>query len=128
MKAVFVEATGFTDWVTRHLPDEQYAALQQELMDNPDRGDVMPGCGGLRKIRTANPMRGKGKRGGARVIYLYVPEAKWFFMLDAYGKDEQDDLTAVEKKVLSALVRELKQQAKAATEGTRRVRPGRRTR
>jgi hypothetical protein len=128
MKAVFVEATGFTEWVTKHLPDEQYAAMQQELMDNPDRGDVMPGCGGLRKVRTADPMRGKGKRGGARVIYLYVPEAKWFFMLDAYGKDKQDDLTVAEKKLLSGLVRELKQQATAATERSRRVRQGRRTR
>jgi hypothetical protein len=128
MKAVFVEATGFTAWVTAHLPDEQYADLQQELMDNPDRGDVMPGCGGLRKIRTADPRRGKGKRGGARVIYLYVPEAKWFFMLDAYDKDEQDDLTAAEKKVLSGLARELKQQAKAAAEHPRRARQRRRTR
>jgi hypothetical protein len=98
------------------------------LMDNPDRGDVMPGCGGLRKIRTADPRRGKGKRGGARVIYLYVPEAKWFFMLDAYDKDEQDDLTAAEKKVLSGLARELKQQAKAAAEHPRRARQRRRTR
>jgi hypothetical protein len=62
------------------------------------------------------------------VIYLYAPEAKWFFMLDAYGKDEQDDLTAAEKKVLSGLARELKQQAKTAAESSRRVRQGRRTR
>jgi hypothetical protein len=128
MKAVFVEATGFTAWVTKHLPDEQYAALQQELMDNPDSGDVMPGCGGLRKLRTADPRRGKGKRGGVRVIYLYVPEAKWFFMLDAYDKDEQDDLTAAEKKLLAGLVHELKQQSKVATESGRRVRHGRKKR
>jgi hypothetical protein len=108
------------------MPDEQYAALQQELMDTPDRGDVMPGCSGLRKIRAVDPRRGKGKRGGARVIYLFVPEAKWFFMLDVYGKDEQDDLTADEKKLLSGLARELKQQAKAAADHPRRRRTQRR--
>ena len=114
MKAVFIESTEFTKWVSSDLPDETYAELQQELMDNPEKGAVMPGCGGLRKVRVADPKRGKGKRGGARVIYLYVPEAKWFFMLDIYGKDEKDDLSAGEKKSLLKLTNELKRQAKAA--------------
>jgi hypothetical protein len=74
----------------------------------------MRGCGGLRKIRAADPKRGKGKRGGARVIYLYVAETKWFFMLDIYGKDEKDDLSAGEKKDLAKLANELKRQAQAA--------------
>ena len=65
-------------------------------------------------MRIADPKRGKGKRGGARVIYLYVPEAKWFFLLDIYGKDEKDDLTANEKKALREIVTELKQQARDA--------------
>lgn len=78
MKAVFIESTGFTEWVTKHLPDETYDKLQQELMNNPHKGTVMQGCGGLRKIRIEDPKRGKGKRGGSRVIYLYVAEAKWF--------------------------------------------------
>ena len=116
MKAAFVETSEFTEWVAEFLPDAVYARLQQELMDNPDKGTPIPGCGGLRKIRTADPNRGKGKRGGARVIYLYVPAAKWFFMLDIYGKDEKDDLSAGEKKELCKLVDELKQQAQAATE------------
>ena len=114
MKAVFVESSEFTEWVAEFLPDDAYAVLQQELMDHPDKGDVMPGCGGLRKIRIADPKRGKGKRGGARVIYLYVPEAKWFFMLDIYGKNEKDDLSTAQKKMLSQLVDELKRQALAA--------------
>ena len=114
MKAVFIESTEFTKWVSSDLPDETYAELQEELMDNPEKGAVMPGCGGLRKVRVADPKRGKGKRGGARVIYLYVPEAKWFFMLDIYGKDEKDDLSAGEKKSLLKLTNELKRQAKAA--------------
>ena len=89
-------------------------------MANPELGDVMKGCGGLRKLRTADPRRGKGKRGGARVIYLYVPEAKWFFLLDVYGKDEKDDLSAGEKKELTRLAEELKKQAKAAIDRAQR--------
>ena len=114
MQAVFIESSEFTSWVSDHLPDDAYAALQKELMENPQKGNAMPGCGGLRKVRIADPKRGKGKRGGARVIYLYVPEAKWFFLLDIYGKDEKDDLTANEKKALREVVTELKQQARDA--------------
>ncbi len=114
MKAVFIESTGFTNWLSKHLPDEQYAKLQQELMENPNRGDVMPGCGGLRKVRMADAKRGKGKRGGVRVIDLYVPEAKWFLMLDGYGKNEQDALMATERKLLAKLAGEFKRQAMAA--------------
>lgn len=111
MQAVFVEITGFTEWVAEFLPDDLYAKVQQELMDNPDRGDVMPGCGGLRKLRTPDPQRGKGKRGGARLIYLYVPEARHFYLLDIYGKDEKDDLSASEKRALARLAGELKSAA-----------------
>lgn len=79
----------------------------------------MPGCGGLRKLRAADPNRGKGKRGGARIIYLYVPEVKRFFLLDIYGKDEKDDLSANEKKVLAKLADELRKQARTAAGGKR---------
>src|SRR5438874_1679235 len=98
MKATFIETTGFARDISDFLADHAYATLQQRLMENPDDGDVMPGCGGLRKVRTADPKRGKGKRGGARVIYLYVPTARQFYLLDIYGKDEKDDLSADEKK------------------------------
>ena len=120
MKAVFVESREFTEWVYAYLPDDAYAKLQHELLENPDKGDVMPGCGGLRKVRTADPGRGKGKRGGARVIYLYVPEARRFFLLDIYGKDEKDDLSSQEKKSLAKLAEQLKVSAKAARQLTRK--------
>src|SRR3569832_820589 len=113
MKAVFIESSEFTEWVAEFLPDDAYAALQQELMAQPDKGDVMPGCGGLRKVRTTDPKRGKGKRSGARVIYLYVPEARWVFMLDIFGNDEKDDLSSLQKRSLSQLVDELQRQALA---------------
>lgn len=122
MSAVFIESSVFTEWVTEHLADDAYSRFQQTLMQQPDQGDVIPGCGGLRKVRLADPQRRQGKRGGTRVIYLYVPEVKWFFMLDVYGKEQKEDLSQAEKKVLSRLARELKGQAKAAVQGrTRRT-------
>jgi len=116
MKATFVETTEFTRSISRFLADGAYSRLQQLLMDAPDTGAVMPGCGGLRKVRTADTRRGKGKRGGARVIYLHVPVAKRFYMLDIYGKDEKDDLANDEKKQLRQLAERLKQEAIAAYE------------
>ena len=92
------------------------AVLQQLLMENPEAGAVMPGCGGLRKLRSSDASRGKGKRGGARVIYLHVPLARRFYMLDIYGKDEKDDPSADEKKQLRQLAEQLKREAIAAHE------------
>jgi hypothetical protein len=112
MKALFIETRGFTAWLAECVPDEVYAELQRELMENPQKGNVIPGCGGLRKVRLSSPRRGKGKRGGERVIYLYVPEAKWFFMIDGYGKDEQDDLTPAEKRQLARLAEQFKSEAR----------------
>jgi hypothetical protein len=63
-----IETPEFTEWIKEYLSDEQLAGLQRELLRNPETGSVMPGCGGLRKTRMANPKRGKGKRRGARVI------------------------------------------------------------
>jgi hypothetical protein len=111
MKATFVETPDFTEAVSRVLADRAYATLQHLLMENPDSGSVMPGCGGLRKIRISDRRRGKGKRGGARVIYLHVPQAKRFFMLDIYGKDEKDDLWAHERKKLREFAEDLKADA-----------------
>ena len=104
----FVETTEFSKWQPRFLPGDAYAELQKELVVNPQKGDVMPGCGGLRKLRIADPKRQKGKRGGARVIYLHIPEVGQFLMLDIYGKNEKDDLTPTEKKDLRELAREYK--------------------
>jgi hypothetical protein len=78
----FVETTEFSKWLPRFLPGDAYAELQAELAANPRVGDVMPGCGGLRKLRLADPRRQKGKRSGARLIYLHIPEAGQFLMLD----------------------------------------------
>jgi hypothetical protein len=116
MKATFVETTAFTAAIADHLSDDAYACLQLLLMEKPDAGDVMKGCGGLRKIRVPDSKRRKGKRGGARVIYIHIPAAARFYMLDLYGKDEKDDLSSSERKLLRQLAERLKREAKEAHE------------
>lgn len=93
------------------MDDEAYRRLQNELMADPNRGAAMPGCGGLRKIRVPDASRGKRKRGGARVIYLCTPEAERIDLITIYGKDEKDDLSESEKRVLRRLVTELREEA-----------------
>ena len=115
MRKAFIEFTEFTAWVKSYLTDDGLAAMQRELLADPERGDVIPGCGGLRKIRVADPRRGKGKRGGARVIYLHVLEANVIYLMDIYSKDEQDDLTADQKKILKKLAEECRQAATRLT-------------
>ena len=112
MKAVFIESSEFTAWVTEYLTDERLAALQRDLLNDLETGDVMPGCGGLRKLRIADPRRGKGKRGGIRVIFLHIEEASVLHLITVYGKDQKDDLSAEDKKLYRQLVQVLKQRAR----------------
>lgn len=103
MKKTFIEARVFTARYRYFMDEEDYRELQNTLMADPDKGAVMPGCGGLRKLRWAAARRGKGKRGGCRVIYVHVPAGDCVYLLTIYGKDEQDDLTAEQRKRLKAL-------------------------
>ena len=75
-------------------------------MDNPEAGDIIEGTGGLRKMRFADAKRGKGKRGGLRVIYYWWLAGKQFWLFAIYGKDEKDDLTPAQKKILKALIKQ----------------------
>jgi hypothetical protein len=71
VKAVFVELPAFERHRERYLNDAALLELQQSLMSNPEAGRVIQGTGGLRKVRVPDPRRGKGKRGGLRVIYYW---------------------------------------------------------
>lgn len=102
----FVESRAFTARLPDFLDDDAYSALQRELLASPDKGRVIPGCGGLRKLRFLDPRRGKGKRGGVRVIYLHIPEAERIDLLAIYGKNEKDDLSQADRRVLRALAEE----------------------
>jgi hypothetical protein len=99
----FVETPVFTSSVARHLSDESYRQLQIALLLRPEQGPVIPGSGGLRKVRWARP--GGGKRGGVRVIYYWASAERAFYMLYCYAKNEQGDLTPAQAKVLGRLVR-----------------------
>lgn len=100
----FVETPVFTVALKRYLDDEQYRHLQIALMLRPEQGPVIRGSGGLRKVRWATP--GGGKRGGLRIIYYWAPAEAAFYMLYAYTKADQQDLTAAQTRVLGRLVRE----------------------
>jgi mRNA-degrading endonuclease RelE of RelBE toxin-antitoxin system len=83
MLLVFFETPLFTRLLPDYLDDDGYRMLQEALLKNPEKGDVMPGTGGFRKLRWRDPRRGKGKRGGLRVIYYYLTADHhiWFFTI-----------------------------------------------
>jgi hypothetical protein len=100
----FIETSVFTRQITELLTDAEYKQLQHELLLNPLVGDLIKHSGGLRKLRCK--AKGKGKRGGIRVIYYYLTEDEKIFMLYAYSKSRKDDLDANELKMLREAVKE----------------------
>jgi len=98
MKATFVEMTTFSKYRMDYLSDESFRDLQLELLANPRKGDTISGTGGLRKIRWADKKRGKGKRGGTRVIYYFYDHGDQFWLFLIYDKDEMTDLNSKQKK------------------------------
>jgi mRNA-degrading endonuclease RelE of RelBE toxin-antitoxin system len=99
----FVETPVFTKALRAALPDEEYRILQAALLLRPEQGALIPGTHGLRKLRWGG--KGHGKRGGYRLIYYWDPRSETFYMLFVYPKNEQEDLTAHQRKVLAQLVR-----------------------
>lgn len=98
---IFIETSVFTRAVNELLSDDEYSEFQQNIAENPLAGDVIPDTGGLRKVRVA--AKGKGKRGGARVIYYYVSADSQIRLLLIYAKGVQDDLTPEQKRILRRL-------------------------
>ncbi len=101
---VFLETPVFTRRIRELVDDEDYRQLQVRLLLDPEAGDLIAGSGGLRKVRMA--VRGRGKRGGARVIYYWIDARSRIDMLLVYAKNERDDLSREQVKVLRALVRQ----------------------
>jgi hypothetical protein len=91
---------------TKLIGTDGIEAVAVYLIDHPDAGDVIPGAGGARKLRWA--AKGKGKRGGARIIYLYIVIAAGVYLLRCYAKNVKTDLTAEEKKELRQIAAHLK--------------------
>ena len=105
MKAIFVELPPFERYRKSYLDDEAFRSLQQELLANPHAGDVIKGTGGLRKMRFSDERRGKGKRGGVRVIYYWWLGGAQFWLFTLYDKDELADLTDDERKLLAEMLK-----------------------
>ncbi|MFA5801481.1 MAG: type II toxin-antitoxin system RelE/ParE family toxin [Thermoleophilia bacterium] len=100
----FVETSIFTEEVQNLLEEEEYRALQLALLFRPEQGAVIKGSGGLRKIRWG--AKGKGKRGGCRIIYYLDKPQEIIYMLFPYEKSAQADLSSQQLKILSRLVKE----------------------
>ena len=100
----FIETANFTKAVGELLSDEEYRSLQLALLLRPEQGAIIQGGSGLRKIRWTQ--KGRGKRGGVRVIYYLYRDDGVLFMLYAYSKSDQGDLTSAQLRALARLVRE----------------------
>lgn len=99
---VIIETSIFTRQVQKLLSDEEYRHLQMELSNHPDMGAIIPGSGGLRKVRWG--LQGRGKRGGVRVIYYWAVTHNRLLMLLIYPKNVQDNLSPDQLKVLKNIV------------------------
>jgi hypothetical protein len=100
----FIETPIFTKQIMELLSDEEYRRLQEVLLLRPEAGDLIPGGGGLRKLRWR--VSGTGKRGGLRTIYYWDVPSEVCYMLYAYKKSAQSDLTQQQLRVLRNLVKE----------------------
>lgn len=102
----FVELPPFERHRADYLDDDAFLQLQRLLMLNPEAGALIPGTGGLRKVRFADERRGKGKRGGLRVIYYWWDAGLQFWLFTIYDKDEMSDLTKAQRETLKQMIKQ----------------------
>lgn len=102
---LFIETPYFTRFCEEHGSDDDLRTLQQQLIERPDAGDLIRGAKGLRKLRWALP--GRGKSGGARVIYYWRSAAGHIYLLYAYAKNSQADLSPAQRKLLVEWINEV---------------------
>lgn len=99
---VIIETTVFTKTIKKLMSDDDYRSLQEALVIKPDRGALIKNSSGLRKLRWS--LEGRGKSGGARIIYYWAIPLEQVYMLLAYPKNEQDNLTDKQLHILKAIV------------------------
>ena len=108
MKRKFVMMPVFDKvWKEMGLTDDDLQALQEQLLANPQIGDVISGTGGLRKMRFSLPNR--GKRGSSRIIYIDFCVVETIYLIFAYPKNEKDNLSAAERNAIRKLIEQLEQ-------------------
>ena len=111
MTRTFIEVPLFTKrWKEIGLGDEELKTLQIMLLKDPESGPIMEGTGGIRKVRF--PVENKGKSRSVRVCYTDFAEYEVIYLITAFAKKEQENLTSDEKTVLRKLVKSLKEEAK----------------
>ena len=99
-----VETPIFTRKLKSLLSDDEYRDLQNYIISSPESGKIIPGSGGLRKLRWTRSRR--GKRGGTRIIYYWFSKKEIILMLLIYSKTEQDDLSQEQLKILKTIIEE----------------------
>ena len=99
----FIETSIFTRLIYDYLSEDEYLNLQIHLVHHPENGNLIPGSGGLRKLRWA--IKGKGKRGGIRVIYYWKVSDHEIWLLTVYGKSEH---TTIPAHILKQIAEEIK--------------------
>ena len=102
LSMVFIEASAFTKHIYNYLSEDEYLGLQSFLIEYPEVGRIVPGSGGVRKVRWA--MAGKGKSGGVRVIYYFKRREKEIWLLTIYSKNETENIPA---NVLRQIAKEI---------------------
>lgn len=105
----FIELAPFSSEKDRLADDLHFAAFQQEFRENPLKGDLIRGTAGARKVRWAIKT-GRGKSGGARVIYYFIDRFARIYLIDLYVKSSKTNSTEGEKMVLKTIVTILKEE------------------
>lgn len=108
MVRIFFQTQIFSKKIDSRGGDALLRRIEEEILRNPEAGATVAGTGGVRKLRIEDPQRGKGKRGGYRVLYLDLPDCRETFLITLYGKDEADDLSSEAKKLISQIVAAIK--------------------
>ena len=112
MKRAFVESKNFQQFVDSLGDPNLVADIQSLILEDPESGAVVQGTGGIRKMRVADRSRGKGTRGGFRVLFLDLPDKEKSYLLVIYQKGRKEDISNDEKKALKELVQKIKKEAR----------------
>jgi hypothetical protein len=115
VKRRFVESIGFSEdrrrlERARELSLLDLVAMEQSILGDPQSGDLVPGTGGLRKIRLGQRQVRRGKSGGVRVYYLDLPHLAVTHLVAIFGKREKSDLAPAERRAVAELVKQLKEE------------------
>jgi hypothetical protein len=105
----FIETAVFTRQIDSKASLDVLYAIEDDLLADPKRGDLVQGTGGVRKARVGDPQSGRGKRGSYRYLYLYLEHHGRIYLLYFYGKNEQSDLSPEQRKVVARLAYMIKE-------------------